>query len=197
MLKLALIITLGLSTFKSYCYINDFKDETKELIKTALKFEDPNPIHRPVAEEVYSEFVKLLNSWGDSLDPLQIDPNKYFDLLIRNASQYYDDGIDERRMKYRRSMCFASLALIFDFEKGITFLEYAKFSLIGSIDTPNIDLLEDKILGLMLLELLIISKEPLQGLDRVIEDIEHFVEVNKSRINESLVNSTLELLRNR
>lgn len=190
---LSMILLLGMSTL--YSSNNDLTVDTKELILIALSFDDSNPLHEPDSKEIYSGFVELLTTWGTGTGQVPINLSKYFGYLIENASQYYDDSFDLRRHKYRRAMAFASLALALDFEQGVTFLNYAKFSLIGSMEAPDIEFLENNMLGLMLVELLLVTNENEKETSRVLREIERFLEAHTNQLDKSLVESTIELLK--
>lgn len=83
----------------------------------------------------------------------------------------------------RRSICFATIALLTDYDKAYTFLEYSKVSLIGSIDRPDDELLENQYLGLMIIEIMIkLENNKLTESD--IDKIDNYLTLKKDLISE-------------
>jgi hypothetical protein len=121
----------------------------------------------------------------------QLDQNRDYNTEIEpilkaifdNSRSEYDDSPDMRRYKSRRSICFATVALLSGSENADTFIEYSKFSLLGSVETSEINLLENQYLGLLVLEMMLkIEGNKLIGSD--IEKLKEFLTAYRDSIRQ-------------
>jgi hypothetical protein len=150
---IAFLIWIGLSCFAQK---TELINDCQILILKTFFYEDLNPIYQHETDSINQEFEKaLLNrdiSHFDNNYKTDIEP--IFKRIFDNSTSEYDDSPDYRRQKMRRSICFATIALLTKIDKAYTFIEYSKVSLIESIDRPDDELLENEYLGLMILELM-------------------------------------------
>lgn len=163
-----LILLTVLFNSKAYSQENKLRNETADLISSLLLIQELNPTEQEESDTI-NELLKFsLNYYLEKKIPEEQIIEKAFKLLYKNGSSEYSDSPEERSMKSRRALCFASLALLSKSENRLTFIDYSHFSIKGSIESPNISLLEERLLGLLWLEILIkegnkmLSKRDLQ-----------------------------------
>ncbi|MCF1749692.1 hypothetical protein [Mariniradius sediminis] len=152
------------------------------IIKT-FQYSDLNPAYQVESDSINQRFVNAL--MGRNRVNLNTDYNTEIEPILKaiykNSRSEYDDSPDMRRYKSRRSICFATVALLSGFESADTFIEYSKSSLLGSVETPEIKLLENQYLGLLILELMLkIEGERLSGSD--IEKLKQYLTTNRDFI---------------
>ena len=155
-----MLILLG-STLIGYSGNSDLIKDCQKIIIRTFRYGDSNPIYQPETDSIQSNFQSILLRRGENniVKNNSDEIKNLFDWLYNSCTNEYDDSPDYRRLKMRRAMCFASIGLISDFDKAYTFLEYAKVSIIGEIDNPDYELLEDSFLGLMIIETMLKIEE--------------------------------------
>jgi hypothetical protein len=191
-LTLLLLISVNLSLFSNN---KDLLTEIREIIKSSMQYTDFNPIHKPETDKVTEFFNMQLDTRYNS--SYQIDKEKSIDSLFSwiyaNGYCVYEDSPDNRRMKIRRAICFATIGLLSDYDKAYTFIEYAKLSLIENINQPDIELLENQYLGLLLLEIMLhLDENQLNG--NIINELETFLRVNQTQIQRELYADTKSIV---
>lgn len=160
-------------------------NDCQTLVLKTFYYRDSNPIYQQESDSINLGFKNaLLNR---DLLHLDKDYKTKIEPILRsiydNSTNEYDDSPDYRRQKMRRSICFATIALLTDYDKAYTFLEYSKVSLIGSIDRPDDELLENQYLGLMIIEIMIkLENNKLTESD--IDKIENYLTLKKDLISE-------------
>ena len=171
----------------SCCYSqnSDLMADCEALIIGTLHYSDVNPIYKPESDSINERFKDAL--LGRNRLILNPDNHSEIESILKviyiNSVSEYDDSPDFRRYKVRRSICFATIALLSGSEKANTFIEYAKFSLLGSVETQDNKLLENEYLGLLILEMMLkIEENKLIGSD--IEILTHYLYANRDSISE-------------
>ena len=116
-----------------------------------------------------------------------------FKLLYENGSSIYSDSPEERRLKLRRAACFASISLLSDTEKGVTFINYAMLTLSENCNDLNLGLLEEPYLGLLFIRLLL-KHEDSRCVKEDLIFIENYLNENQGRISDEIQNKAVFLL---
>lgn len=174
--------------FVNFCIIShsqnlDLIVDCQKLILKTFYYQDFNPIHKPETDSINKIFQTILLRRDKTT--IQSDYNKeiesLFHLIYNNGFNEYEDSPDYRRLKMRRALGFASIALISDLDKTKTFLEYAKLSLIENIDDPDDELLENQYLGLLIIELMIAIEEDYINMEDL-NRIENYLDKKKDMI---------------
>jgi len=179
---LGLLILISLSSFSQR---TELINDCQTLVLKTFYYRDSNPIYQQESDSINLRFKNaLLNR---DLLHLDKDYKTKIEPILRsiydNSTNEYDDSPDYRRQKMRRSICFATIALLTDYDKAYTFLEYSKVSLIGSIDRPDDELIENQYLGLMIIEIMIkLENNKLTESD--IDKIENYLNLKKDLISE-------------
>jgi hypothetical protein len=170
------------------------RNETADLISSLLLIQELNPTEQEESDTI-NELLKFsLNYYLEKKIPEEQIIEKAFKLLYKNGSSEYSDSPEERSMKSRRALCFASLALLSKSENRLTFIDYSHFSIKGSIESPNISLLEERLLGLLWLEILI--KEGNKMLSkRDLQKIQEFINLQTANLSPSIKNKTDHLIK--
>ena len=179
---------------KAYSQENKLRNETADLISSLLLIQELNPTEQEESDTI-NELLKFsLNYYLEKKIPEEQIIEKAFKLLYKNGSSEYSDSPEERSMKSRRALCFASLALLSKSENRLTFIDYSHFSIKGSIESPNISLLEERLLGLLWLEILI--KEGNKMLSkRDLQKIQEFINLQTANLSPSIKNKTDHLIK--
>ncbi|NLV38936.1 MAG: hypothetical protein GXY66_07000 [Bacteroidales bacterium] len=189
-----LILLTVLFNSKAYSQENKLRNETADLISSLLLIQELNPTEQEESDTI-NELLKFsLNYYLEKKIPEEQIIEKAFKLLYKNGSSEYSDSPEERSMKSRRALCFASLALLSKSENRLTFIDYSHFSIKGSIESPNISLLEERLLGLLWLEILI--KEGNKMLSkRDLQKIQEFINLQTANLSPSIKNKTDHLIK--
>jgi len=189
-----LILLTVLFNSKAYSQENKLRNETADLISSLLLIQELNPTEQEESDTI-NELLKFsLNYYLEKKIPEEQIIEKAFKLLYKNGSSEYSDSPEERSMKSRRALCFASLALLSKSENRLTFIDYSYFSIKGSIESPNISLLEERLLGLLWLEILI--KEGNKMLSkRDLQKIQEFINLQTANLSPSIKNKTDHLIK--
>ncbi len=195
MKKLIPIIILLTVFSQNLTYGQDLMTDFKKVILKSFNYTDLNPIYKPESEMIQKKFDKILEDFGDNNVTKNSDSNidTLFNWIYNNAICEYDDSPDSRRMKMRRAICFASIALISDSDKAHTFTEYSKLSIIGDIESPETELLENQYLGILLIETMLkYSQDNLNQNDLTI--LKEYLDENLELLNEKIYFETLRLI---
>lgn len=94
-----------------------YQEELKMFIQKELPYKESNPIHTEDNESVTRLFNAALHRNGDQ-EKLRA---KLFQSLYDNAYSEYEDSNDARRMKCKRALIFAAIALTAHEESQQTF----------------------------------------------------------------------------
>ena len=174
-----------------------FIEETKELVLRMFSIGEFNPIHQPETEKIQKKFQDILIHRNYKVTFKENNPeiDTLFKWLYDNSYCSYEDSPDIRRYKMRRALCFASVALLSDYDKAYTFIEYAKLSIIEHIKTPDVDLLENQYLGVLLMDLMLKMEEH-QVYPEDLKTIENYLMVTKGKITKENYMDTNKLLTN-
>ncbi|MDZ4204214.1 MAG: hypothetical protein U1C46_05290 [Bacteroidales bacterium] len=151
---LFILLSVFLNT-EIFAQENKLSSETSALISSVLFIHELNPTEQQDSETINELFNMSLRHYLEKKKFNVQIIDKAFQVLYKNGSSDYSDSPEERRMKSRRALCFASIALLSETENRPTFIEYSQFAMTGNIEKPNIDLLEERFLGLLLLEMLL------------------------------------------
>ena len=152
---LFLILISVLLNAKAYSQESKLRNDTADLIHSLLQIRELNPTEQQETDSINELFKFSLNFYFEKKMPEEQIIEKAFQLLYRNGSSEYSDSPEERNMKSRRALCFASIALLSKSENRLTFIDYSHFSIVGKVENSNIILLEERLLGLLWLEILI------------------------------------------
>jgi hypothetical protein len=188
-----MIIFIGL-TMKAYCQTKNIEKESVNFIGKTLELTELNPIHKTEADKINNIFKVALeihfthNNKSNELKILEL-----FSLLYENSYSLYDDSQEERRLKTIRTMCFASIALMTDLDKAFTFINYAKFTLFGSMENPEIELMENQVLGLLLIEVLL-KYEDKQLNNNDLKSVNDFIFSNKEMLSNDIVQQAKNII---
>ena len=192
---ITLLIWIGFSCFAQK---TDLINDCQILILRTFHYGDLNPIYQPETDSINQKFKKALlnrgishldNDYNSDIDPI-------FKWIYDNSTNEYDDSPDYRRQKMRRSICFATIALLTEFDKAYTFLEYSKVSLIESIEKPDDELLENQYLGLIILEIMLkiennrLTKSDIDKLDKYLTLKKDLIEEQNYLDSQRIINSS-------
>jgi len=173
---------------------SNLRNETADLITSVLLIRDLNPTEQQESDTINELFKFSLNHYLERKGLEELVIEKAFQFLYRNGSSEYSDSPEERSMKSRRALCFASIALLSKIENGLTFIDYSHFSMMGSIESPNISLLEERLLGLLWLEILI--KEDKNVLTKTdLQKIQEFINLQSDNLSPSIKDKTNHLIK--
>ncbi|MCY1633518.1 hypothetical protein [Marinifilum sp. D737] len=189
------ILILGLFWISAFAENDDIAKETQNLILKTFTYSDQNPIYHPESEFIVEEFQKILanRTEHDKTSQFTQDIENLFKYLFKNSLWEYEDSSENRRMKMRRAFCFASLALLSEDNKSLTFIEYAKLSIIEHTDNPDFYLLEEQLLGINILEMLVKHEKGLVNNSDILS-IENFLKDNQDEIEKSIINEASILM---
>lgn len=195
MKKIVSILILGLIWISAFAENDDIAKEIQNLILKTFTYSDQNPTHNPESEFIVKEFQKILMNRAeyDRTNQFTQDVENLFKYLFKNSLWEYEDSSENQRMKMRRAFCFASLALLSEGDKNLTFIEYAKLSIIEHKDNPDFYLLEEQLLGLNILEMLLKYEKGLVN-NADILSIEKFLKAKHNEIEKSIINETKILM---
>lgn len=173
---------------------SNLRNETADLITSVLLIRDLNPTEQQESDTINELFKFSLTHYLERKGLEELVIEKAFQFLYRNGSSEYSDSPEERSMKSRRALCFASIALLSKSENRLTFIDYSHFSMMGSIESPNISLLEERILGLLWLEILI--KEDKKVLTKTdLQKIKEYINLQSDNLSPSIKDKTNHLIK--
>lgn len=189
------ILMLGTFSINGYSENIELIAESQKIILEVFRFIEFNPIHKPESDSIQQKFREvLLQRYKHNITAdYTTETETLFRWIYSNSSCEYEDSPDYRRMKMRRAFCFTSVALLSPHDKAYTFLEYAKLSIGESLENPDIELLEQPYLGILLVELMFNIEENRLATNDIVR-IENFIEQNKGNIKESVISETLQLM---
>lgn len=191
---ITLLLISGFLITELYSQENKLRFETGELIYSLLLIRELNPTEQQKTDSVNKLFKFSLNQYLENGTPIETNIDKAFKLLMENGSSEYGDSYEERNMKSRRALCFASMALLSKEENMLTFIYYSKFSILGKIENSKINLLEERLLGLLWLETLIKhDKKELTKID--VQKIQDFILLYKSSLSSSIISKSNNLIK--
>jgi hypothetical protein len=151
-----LILSIGF-TLSAFAQNKNITKDCQQLVLNTLKCIEANPLYLPETDTLNLHFrVALLNrNFTIPSKKHHQEIENQFTRIYNNSTSEYDDSPDYRRYKIRRAMCFATIALLTEPDKAITFIEYSKVSLIGSIENPDDEFLENQFIGILALEIML------------------------------------------
>jgi len=197
MKHILIILIAGMISLPAISQRDDLLNKTQNLIIQCMEYKDFNPMHKPETDTVVN--ILKRNVSDRDTENLVLDYNKeiqhLFRLIYQNAENVYEDSPDYRRKKIRRAYCYASLALVSHYNKAYTFLEYAELSIMEDLDKPDFELLEGKLLGIYLIDLMLQFEEN-QLRKKQIQSVQQFLEAQKENINSKIYDESKELLQN-
>ena len=85
--------------------------------------------------------------------------------------------------------------MLSDYDTGLTFIDYAKYSLAGSIDEPDIEFLEAPFLGLLFIEILL-KYENNELIESDLQVLERFIGQHKENLSKGIMQKSESLLSN-
>ena len=186
------MLFIGLS---GYAGQENLQDQTRELILRTLTYTDVNEMHKATTDSIVQNFRNaLLNRDIHHLSSgYTPEISGYFKQIYDNGYCIYEDPPDYRRMKIRRALSFASIAVVSDYDKAYTFIEFAKLALLEDVGMPYSELIEQQLLGLQLLDLLLQSEENIINSSSV-ESVRKFLVTNRESFDLSVYIDTSDLL---
>ncbi len=196
-MKQLLILILLFGTGLTICaQETDVIVDCQNLILKTFKHGELNPIYQSDNDSINNKFryVLLHRDKNNLTKEFNYEIESIFKRLYDNSTNEYEDSPDYRRLKMRRSICFATIALISDFDKAYTFIEYSKVSLIESIEKPDVELLENEFLGLLIIETMLkIEENKLAKTD--IEKLDNYLILKKDILNKQYYLDSKELIK--
>ncbi len=195
MKKLTAILFLLALIGNGYSNNQEIKLEFKNLIFHTLEYVELNPSHKLESEKILLKFQETLLKHGKAEFVIEnkTEIETLFNWIYENGTSEYEDSPDLRRMKMRRALCFATIALNSDFIKAYTFIEYSKLSIIGDLEYPNAELLETEYLGILLIETMLKFDEKKLRISDLLK-IKDYINVNKDFLNEKVILDTKSLI---
>ncbi|MPM55873.1 hypothetical protein SDC9_102671 [bioreactor metagenome] len=173
---------------------NNLRNETADLITSVLLIRDINPTEQQESDTINELFEFSLAHYLERKGFEELVIKKAFQFLYRNGSSEYSDSPEERSMRSRRALCFASIALLSKSENRLTFIDYSHFSMMGSFENPNISLLEERLLGLLWLKILI--KKDNKALTKTdLQKIEEYINLQSDNLSPSIKEKTNHLIK--
>lgn len=170
------------------------RNETADLISSVLLIRNLNPTEQKESDTINELFKFSLKHYLEKKGEEEQLIEKTFQFLYRNGSSEYSDSPEERSMKSRRALCFASIALLSKSENRLTFIDYSHFSIMGSIESPNINLLEERLLGLLWLEILI-KEDNKVLIKKDLQKIQEFINLQSGNLSPSIKDKANHLMK--
>jgi len=169
-------------------------EQTIKFIGTTFLISETNPTEKPESDLINKLFEESLQEYqkksDDTLKTSKV--TEVFKILYRNGWAMYSDSEDERRMKLRRTACFASIALITNDDRKYTFIEYAKFTLAEKVGT-HIEFREGQYLALLFIEIIFkYGDNEISNND--LKVIREFINLHKINLTLDVVTKALNLL---
>jgi hypothetical protein len=178
----------------SFAQENELISNTSDLVIESLKINEINPIYQKESDSI-NDILKTSLALHFKHKKSDQKVSNIFHQLYKNGSSIYSDSPEVRRMKQRRSVCFGAIALLSDYDVSLTFSDYAKYSLAGSIEEPDIEFLEAPFLGLIFIEILLkYENNELVGSD--LQVLERFINQHKENLSKEIIHKSESLLSN-
>ncbi len=173
----------------------NLEDQTRELILKTLNYTDVNEMHQAVTDTIVRNFKQALLTRDVHHLTSDYTPQicGFFRQIYDNGYCIYEDPPDYRRMKIRRALSFASIAVVSDYNKAYTFIEFAKLALVEDVKTPYSELIEQQLLGLHLLGLMMQLEENIID-EAAVESVEQFLKSNRESFDLSVYIDATDLL---
>lgn len=171
-------------------------NQSIKFIGLILDISDSNPMEKPESDSINSIFQTALQEYQNKESDVTNTKKvlNIFKVLYNNSVSIYSDAEEERRMKLRRAECFASIALLTDIDKGLTFIHYAKFALAENLNTPNVEFIEEQYLGLLIMEVTFKYKDN-QLNQNDLKAVREFVRLHQTSMNAETLNRATSLLK--
>jgi len=187
------IVLSAIINIEAFSQESNFRNETADFITSVMLIRDLNPTEQKESDSINKLFISSLNHYLERKGSEVQVINKAFQFLYRNGSSEYSDSPEERSMKSRRALCFASIALQSESENVLTFIDYSYFSIMGGTESPNIDLLEERLLGLLWLEMLIkVDEKSLTKTE--LQKIQDFISLQSHNLTPYVIDKTNHLI---
>lgn len=169
--------------------------ETRDLILKTVAFTDYNPIHQAESEMIQRKFQEILIA--RDIKNLAEGYTPEIDSLQRWAFEltycFYEDGPDILRNKMRRAWCMAGTALLSDYDKAYTYLEFAKLSLLGNLEDPDVDLLVDAWIGINLIGIMMLMEEDALEIPDL-TPLKTYLKTHQANISATIYTEALQLI---
>ena len=178
----------------SFAQENELISNTSDLVIESLKINEINPTYQKESDSI-NDILKTSLALHLKHKKSDQKVSKIFHQLYKNGSSIYSDSPEVRRMKQRRSVCFGSIALLSDYDVSLTFIDYAKYSLAGSIKEPDIEFLEAPFLGLLFIEILL-KYENNELTENDLQVLELFISQHKENLSKEIIHKSENLLSN-
>lgn len=167
---------------------------TINLAWEVLRIRENNPTHKQEAYKINNILKTSLDRYVKKQKSSIKDITSVFETLYNNGVSEYEDSPDARRMKKRRALCFASIALRGKEENRITFIEYAQFALIRNISFKKIEEgLENEYLGLLLLKILLEYDDNQLAKDDLLR-VREFIDLQSTNLAPEIIRNYNNLL---
>lgn len=176
---------------------NVISNKTALFAKELLYIYEQNPSEKEESNKINAIFVTSLNEYLAKNKLKKQTLESVIHALYRNGLSEYSDSPERRRMRSRRALCFASIAMLGKMENRITFIKYAQYALIGKdlwpYEKPDFELLEKEFLGYLFLEMLIKrDNETLTNEDLLI--VRDFINIHNKKLGHEIINTANGLL---
>jgi len=152
-MKKILLVSFTLFFYAHLFAQENMRNETSDFVSSVLFIHELNPSEKEESEIINKMFKLSLEQYLKKQEDSKRLIDTALQVLYRNGGSDYSDSPDERRMKSRRALCFASIALASKPDMRLTFTKYSQFALMEG--KSNTELLEERFLGLLFLEVLI------------------------------------------
>jgi hypothetical protein len=174
--------------FSTSCFsqADDLSDRLVEFIASTTKIGVMNPTHKEATDIINKSFIEALTgkySNNISKDERRLNCLK---LIYKNGDSWYEDSLEERRLNQRRSLCFATIALLSDEWKSGTFIYYSKCALVADIENPDLILKEEPYLGIMFLDIYLRNRAGYLTNGDLLK-LDTFIKENKDYLREEVI----------
>lgn len=152
-LALIILLSFGLNSYSQPC---DLSEDCKALVLKTYHYQDYYPTLSGETDMLCEYFdTVLVNRNSDNItNEFTKEAEALLYLFYENGACKHDGSPDSRRLKMKRSLCFASLALSTELDKSMAFIEYAKYSLVGKEVVFKDEMLANQYLGLLMIEMM-------------------------------------------
>jgi len=131
------------------------QDKLLELITSSLWIYESNPIHIDESQRINMAFVDIINAnKSGNPESSKTSRNDVFKLLYENGFPDVGNEFDSNKSRLRKSVCFASIALLSDKDRFKYFMGLAKQCVTDSVGKP-IKGMEKEYGGLVLIDLFV------------------------------------------
>ncbi len=174
--------------FSTSCFPqeDDLSDRIVEFIANTTKIVELNPEHKELSDIINKSFTEALTEKFSNSTSNDERILNCLELIYNNGNSLYEDSSEERRLKLRRSICFATIGLLSEKDKFDTFINYSKCALVGDIENPDLTLIEEHYLGIMFLDIHLKNKAGYL-IEEDLLDVDTFIIENKDSLLEEVV----------